>query len=544
MSGSIRDLAWIESLDSVVDRYDLSTDEFCIVGSGVLAVYGLRANDDLDICFHPAVADEIDTGAFEGIQPAPNKYEHIGLSDTTLLADDRYHDSIDGYPVIRPEIEYSHKRVRGWKKDMKDVELLEQYKTDADDWKPQLERHDYTPGPGHLLRRGVCALKTDGVWETIGHGITYLRWHGPLPRRESDYSGQPTSIPGKALRSYREDGARRTVARGIRLAKLNEPTGLLDRYSRLRHKAKVGTLVDRQLELWYPTGDLLREQYVGDSFVQMDLIVALLAADAMVAGNNVPPVVDRFENASGVEISHPLRGLLDSYEHDRRPPTVPIGYDSSILDVNKLAVAVLDDPTAVPVSIGPGTNDDPSSFERIDPILTDDQRALLESRFSSLLYDSGALFPVVFWPPAQPRVEEMLAFVRDEKPVHFTMEIALDDDEFDAFVWDMYESQTELDPKHIETKIAAMDDYQKAITVAGIEVATPRIREGIANEVIQLKERVREEFTPRILTDNPSANLLIHGGDNFVHNRETWAVIERYSDDDIRSALQPDKRVL
>lgn len=47
----------------------------------------------------------------------------------------------------------------------------------------------------------------------------------------------------------------------------------------------------------------------------------------------------------------------------------------------------------------------------------------------------------------------------------------------------------------------------------------------------EIKEHVRERFTPSILPDNPSANVIMHSTDNYVHNRTTLDVIESYSDE-------------
>lgn len=533
MSISANAVARIDALDEVIDRYDLSTSDYCIVGSAALAARDLRENGDLDICFAPAIGDAVDLTPFEGVEPAPNKYEPIGISDEELISDPQYHDVVDGYKIVRPEIEYSHKMVRQWDKDRADIDLIEQYRDETEDWNSDLVVEGYRPGFSHLVRRGVCSLRENGVRETIHHGVTYLRWHGPLPRREPNYSGQPTTIPGKALMSLRQDGIRTTLGRGVRLVKLKEPTGLLDRYSNLRHKAKVGTLIDHRLELHYPTGELFLEQYNGETFTRMDLVVWLLAAEAMLDDDSVPEIVDEFETHAEVDVQDRLSEHVDRYERDPVPPTVPVSYDSSVLDPAAFAIAVIDDPESIPVQLKSGTSSVSCSrswFERVN--VSDAALEHLDQRYTELLYDSNALFPFILWPPAQDHVEDILAQIRSEKTVHFTREIQLEDDEtFGEFVRALYESQADLNPDHIDAKIEAMADYPKVVTVGALEVPNPRIREGFSNEMIQFKERVREQFTPKILSDNPSANLLIHATDNFDHNRETWDVINMYGVD-------------
>ncbi len=524
-------ISHIDNLKSLIEENNLQKSELCLVGSAAFAVREIRVNSDLDICFSDTVVNLSDLNFPSELEKAPNKYVHLGLSDDDLLTNSRYHDIVDDYKIVRPEIEYVHKKRRGWEKDKKDIELLEQYRKKTDDWDHELEAelYDYTPGASHLLWRGIHSVTSNGVRETVGHGIQYLCWHGPLPRRSS-YSGQPTTIPGKALRSLQQEGIRTTLSRGIRLLKLKEPTGLLDRYSRLRHKAKLGTLVERELELRYPTGRLLTNQYDGCQFTRLDIVVRLLAAEALLENEPVPTVVEIFETHSGLAVRKDLQTYVDQYDVSGIPPTVPVGYDSTILDANALAVALLADPESVPVTVTAGSSTatyDRSWFENVG--FTVEERETVEEAFSELLYRSNTLFAAILWPPAQQHVDHIIEQIRSEKKVHVIEELQLSDETFPDFVWALYESQADLNPNHIDAKIEQMDGYDKTVSVIGVEVPDPRIRDGFSNEILQMKERVRENFTPKILTDNPSANLIIHATDNYAHSKETWEIIEAYS---------------
>ena len=44
----------------------------------------------------------------------------------------------------------------------------------------------------------------------------------------------------------------------------------------------------------------------------------------------------------------------------------------------------------------------------------------------------------------------------------------------------------------------------------------------------EVKERIRREFAPEVLPENPAANILMHSTDNYTHNRQTWDIIEEY----------------
>ena len=63
---SLTILSKISVLKILIDRFNLSSNDLCLVGSATLAVRGLRENDDLDVCFHPSIADQIATDDYEG----------------------------------------------------------------------------------------------------------------------------------------------------------------------------------------------------------------------------------------------------------------------------------------------------------------------------------------------------------------------------------------------------------------------------------------------------------------------------------------------
>ncbi len=528
MTDSSKLINYLHRLDQVCEERNLPKEKICLVGSATLAAHNLRENRDLDIYFDPSV--QIDTSRTNTIESSSNRYEHLGISDQDLLTNPRYHEMVNGYKIVRPEIEYVHKQRRGWDKDAGDIELLEQYRQETDDWNLELEAEleNYTPGPLHLLQRGFSSIKSSGVRATMNHGVQYLRWHGPLPRRSS-YSGQPTTIPGKALWSLRQDGLSTTIQLGIRLIKLKEPTGTFDTYSRLRHKAKLGTLVERQLELRYPTARLITEQYVDCIFSRYDIIIRILAAEALQTGEDIPSIVSKFELKSGVNLQKELTAELKRYDASGTPAKVPVGYDSTILNGNLLAIALLNDYELVPVSVGSSESEKLYKKEwfESDPF-TEKELNLLTEEFSNLLYRSNTLFASILWPPAQGHHDEIVSKIRTEKDIHFVEKVKLEDDKFENFVRELYASQASLNSKHVEMKIDEMEPYEKNVTIIGIEVPDPRIRGGFSNEVIQMKERIREHFTPKILTDNPSANLIIHATDNYEHNKKTWKVIDEY----------------
>jgi len=131
-----------------------------------------------------------------------------------------------------------------------------------------------------------------------------------------------------------------TLARGVRLIKLNEPTGYLDRYSGLRHKAKVGTLVERKLRLEFPTGELLGEQYQNGTFNQWDIIVRLLAAENILNDEPIPDIIKSFEEVSGEQVITPLTELFTKKSQALKQLETTVSYSGHIIEPNRLAVSL------------------------------------------------------------------------------------------------------------------------------------------------------------------------------------------------------------
>jgi len=84
-------------------------------------------------------------------------------------------------------------------------------------------------------------------------------------------------------------------------------------------------------------------------------------------------------------------------------------------------------------------------------------------------------------------------------------------------VRDMYKMQG-IREEHVKMKVDEIGEMNKKIVFGGVELAKPRIREGKSYEMNEVKERVRREFAQEILPKNPSANILMHSTDNFIHN--------------------------
>lgn len=520
-------------LKRFLEENDLDPTDCCLVGSVCLSIRDLREHGDIDVCVAPSHRDGVgEIGDL--IELASNKYEHIGISDETIIYDETYHDDVEGIKIVRPEIEYSHKLYRQWEKDREDIALLDEYSQETHEWEPDLVVDDYTPSISHVATRGIRSLRRDGFKRTIEHGIEFTRRHGPLSRRsQDDYETKPTSIPARAVQSYRQAGLKKTVQRGIRLVKLADPTGLLQRYTKPRRKIKVGTLAEDELKLKYDPADFIAAQYSGAEFTRYDLVVYLLAIKEHRGDTRGGfDLYEKFEDHADVQ---PLGEFLDAvdeyFEQQDRPP-VPIGYSSEILDPEIAACALYDSQQEVEVTVEKpdvGVKRCPIAwFESRD--FTDAELAALRTEFSALLDEHGVLFEAIIWPPASDHFEEIVESLVEEERVHSCTRLTFDRETFGEFVHDLYATQTDVRWEYIEKKIERIGEEPSNILSVQIEVPDPRIRERNSHEMKEIKERYRARYNPQIAPDDPNTRRTIHATDDYAHNRETRDVLEEYEE--------------
>lgn len=527
----------ISSLRPEFERFletnEIDKEDCCIVGSVCLSIRNLRDHGDVDTCVAPSYRNEIDD-VEDSIELASAKYEHIGISDDTIVYDRACHDVVDGIKIVRPEIEYSHKQYRQWNKDVEDIRLLDRYRETTDDWDEELVVENYTPSIGHVARRGIHSLRRDGIRETVGHGVELARRHGPFNRRsQKEYETKPIFIPARAVQSYRQDGLKKTIQRGIRLVKIADPTGLLQRYSKPRHKIKLGTLAENELTLQYPPAQFVAAQYDDDEFVRYDILVYLSAIKAHRSDEEVSTdLYETFAEYADVPSLDRFLETVDEYLESQRKPTVPIGYSSEILDAQRAACAFYEEPERINVTVeNGGQNRDRYPIHWFtERDFTEEELNVLRAEFSTLLSRTGTLFEVVLWPPVSGYFDEILQSMQEEETVHSCTRLTFDQETFGEFVRDLYATQTEVRWDYIEEKIDRIGNEQSEIMSLQIEVPDPRIRERNSHEMKEIKERYRARYNPQIAPDDPNTRRVIHASDDYLHNGETRAVIDRYEE--------------
>lgn len=133
-------IKYIDELEQVLKKFEINKNEICIIGSSVLAHYGIRENHDVDFALHPVsrvkllerYTEQIEllsSGTInfsKNVQSLQGRYKKIGLLDEELF-DDTYSLHVEGYRVAKIEVEIAQKIERNLKKDRGDLDRIEEH---------------------------------------------------------------------------------------------------------------------------------------------------------------------------------------------------------------------------------------------------------------------------------------------------------------------------------------------------------------------------------------------------------------------------------
>lgn len=462
-----------EDLENVLTEHGLEKEDICLVGSISLSVRGLREHGDIDICIHPEKRHRIDAESLDGfIGVTEGRYENIELSDDELVEDDLYHDVIDGFKVVRPEITFSYKKLRDLPKDERDVELLEQYSQSTDDWDWELYRADYSQRPNSLVSRGFQSLRNDGLRVTTDKATGLLTRKFPIIKR--------------------------TVNR-LPIFDLQTP---------------YQTVLRRKRTLTVP--QLLNRQYAGNRFVGLDVVAYWAALDAYESDES--PAFDT------TKLDKDVKMLFDSDPTELEPLTVTQrhrvvqpAHFARLLHAGR-------DSVEVAFTFRSKTSGDEAWLR--EQGFTDDEISAISEQRIQLLDEKGVLFYVIFWPLTHEYHEQMEQKLGEKVSISRSSSREIHD--IEGFVHDIYEAQTDTAPGWaIDWKAELMTQFPSTVRVATVELPNPRLRDGISREMEMVKNDVRHAFIEEF--DDKHYLSLLHATDSFEDNLKAKAVIESYS---------------
>jgi hypothetical protein len=361
-------------LETVIDTYKINKYDICLVGGIALSLKGIREHVDLDFCIlpdkdpvepdkprqrsHIELSDNVDLWR--------ERYAPLGLSDNDIINNPQYHELVDGYKVVRLEIEFAYKLHRASVRDKRDNKVITEKAINSDDWDWELVR-------AHLAS-DKQAMANKSAFKRI-----------------------------KRLLSLGFKGIKNPF-KGFRKIK----SVLVRKVSFLKRPVAPTKQLQSQLITKIPTGALLGHQFINNEFCRYDLFLRYLTVEAYESGRSeIDNAYAKMQTLRGKgQYLRDTKGISDSIRNDgflSRYP-ISISQDGYLLDgSHRLACALYHGVEEVPVDIQPTKR---SVDYGLQWFVDEDFNQVLINEMESiknLLFERyGVWFAVILWPPVAP----------------------------------------------------------------------------------------------------------------------------------------------
>lgn len=492
----------LESLESILHQAAVDKSDIILYGSSIMALHGIRPNNDLEFIPHPEQRPKFEELA-KNLPDAqineqgqiffpddvhsswPDRFIMFGWDDATLFNNEQFYIEHNGYKFLKLELLLSIKGTLRRPKDFEDFELLEQ--------------GGYIGGP---------------------------EWNWDLVRRVPPWDRPDTS--SNANRNFLQLGIRSVKNRGVIATGLKAPRFLASKISngdikdsrtmrvikQARKRWKLQPDVSQELETHYPAPDLLNRQFENGTFIRDDLIAAVLS----------------------VEGETPFEDYKK--ELDRSTPSISNGgaINGGILQLARRWAAwrsrsVCDSPKPTfPVSLMSTEQLPPKGREwTVDKFGLEPADNLNQHR-QELLADAGVYFYAILWPVGVDHHDRIEQWLSQRLDIVSSQVLDLGT-EIEAFANAVYASDQrpfEWEKKRKAKKIASDGSTVRVIT---IRLPDPDFRSWngprISDTIYNMKQNCRREFQQ--IVNDYEYGALIHTTDNYEHNLHISSILSSFS---------------
>lgn len=460
LNQSLGGFQYDQELNHILKEYDIDPEEVCLSGSVSFSVRNIRSNKDIDIITNRDTIRSSDLPKFCDI--TRNSFEMIGVSDDQILQDPRYHDIINGFKIIRPELVFSYKKYHERSKDKLDLELLQEYAFDnPDDWN----------------------------WELV----TY----------QGERRFSPSSS-GSIVSSLRKQGIRKTATKGYEQYLQNRLRDILNSLFLLYTPYSP----QDELTMKMPVDELLARERrflpLEESAILSEYIIFRALYNQKGGERSKEEFVEDIAESVGITL-------------DVQKICVPISWTGRVTDPTQFAAALFLRMHEVEVEIR-RSRTDPGLNQWVGEKELPGQLSRNEARLE-ILRTYGLLFYGILWSAVEEYFDEIEGDIaeRNNTSILRSEEITFgEESEFAEFVWDIYIPAANPDWS-TRKKIHKLRDEADIIRVLEIEVDSVADGDVVQGTVNSLKNEIRDEF--RHTFDQYFHDIIIHMGDSYEENR-------------------------
>jgi len=126
-------ISFIDELSLFFEQYKINSEDTCIVGSSVLALYNIRKNNDIDLIITNKIRNSFfgtdkSIKVSKNIEIVPKNWLNIHNDfDDIIINNPKYHHKYHDYKVARIELIFLHKSFSKKNKAISDRKLLKSY---------------------------------------------------------------------------------------------------------------------------------------------------------------------------------------------------------------------------------------------------------------------------------------------------------------------------------------------------------------------------------------------------------------------------------
>lgn len=494
-SKDVFDVEHREKFESILDEFGVDKDEVCIIGSSILALADIRQNRDIDFVTTYDTRERIRNhieSSNKGYKIKSNgavkfgsdvgltytdRFKMFGVTDDEIVRNSEYHVVVDGFKILRPEMEISIKYYRNKIKDKQDILHIEENFVGCNNWDWEVVHvvppWDKTPNRNSMISRASDAYRREGLIYVIYEG-TELFSSKIIPKK---ILGFATKIGGK-VESLRKHP---------------------------RQSTEYNTL---------GINELLGNQYRHGKFARDDIMAAFLVINEKVKVNELS-IFDNLENSSNSNVTITPDGLLVDGMWSIAELLSKVDIENLNHEVPELEVEIQNrDPKPPRTEEWTKSNFPPETAQTI----IDHRNTLLESL--------GTTFYAFLWPAAADHFDWLETQIRKEGNIISTTDFS-NITQFDRVVRDLYSVDKRTDDWRIGKKIHELKKYEGPLRVVTFELPNPEFKPNeqprLSKRAQELKSNCRKELYTEL--DNYVFDIILHITDNYKQNRHAAQVV-------------------